>query len=188
MADSYANVTIRHDDAMTVANAVAQMHRFNVISPVDQGSVVVFDRESDVNGELIVDFARIISKDLESTAMAVLNHQDSVLLYWLFDSGKELDTYVSHPTFFGEPMDRGGDAITLGNAWSRHDRVEQLTEILHGDVNATDRLKSETLRHADLVGALGISHWAAGFGYTRLANDDFPDGFPADDTFYTEPG
>lgn len=187
---SYANVTFRHEDAEAVARVIADMHRYVVISPVDKGCVVAFDRESDVNGELIVDFARILSEKIQCVAMAVMNHQDGVLLYWLFDSGKELDSYISRPDFFGgDPMPRGGDAIALAHAWQQYDTVEQIGNILHADEHQqpSKRYPSETLRHGDLADTLGISTWGVGFGYTLLAEDKFPEGFPADDTFYTEP-
>ena len=188
-SNSYTNVTFRHADAMAVAKAVADMHRFNVISPVHKDCVVVFDRASDDNGELIVDFARIVSKTLDTTALAVMNHENSVLLYWLFNGEEELGSYVSRPNFFGgEPIPRGGDAITLANAWGQSHNGERVHEVLHGDAE-TDHgdYESEVHRHKDLVDALGLSHWAVGYGYTRLANDEFPGGFPPDDTFFTEP-
>jgi hypothetical protein len=189
MGHFYTNVTVKHDDAEMVARAVAEMHRYAVIAPPVDGFVMVYDLASERQDGTLFDFARRLSLDLNSIAFAVMNHDDSVLYYWLFDCGQEIDRYNSRPDYF-EPSDdkQGGSASVLATALGCDGVIDELDRILHCDADSEvsdSPYVFEIDRHAELARVLRIPNWGVGYGYSYLADDQLPDGFPADDTYYT---
>lgn len=191
MGRFYTNVTVKHSDAEVVARAVAPLNRFTVVAPPTDGFVVVYDRASERQDDTIIHFARTLSQQLETVALAAMNHDDDILYYWLFDCGAEKDRYNSCPWYFQDTADRppqGGDAKTLASVLGRSNVAERLDHILHcdADPDMEGPYTWQTERHADLVETLGLPKWAVGYGYNYLADEDFPDGFPVDDTYYTE--
>jgi len=191
MGRFYTNVTVKHSDAAKVARAVARLNRFAVIAPPVDGFVVVYDRASERQDDTIIKFARTLSHQLEAVAFAVMNHDDDILYYWLFDCGAEKDTYNSCPWYFqdsADPLPQGGDARSLASLLGRSKAAKRVDDILHcdADPDMEGPYTWQTERHADLVEALGLPKWAVGYGYNYLAENDLPDGFPADDTYYTE--
>lgn len=191
MGRFYTNVTVKHGDAEHVARTVVPLNRFAVIAPPVDGFVVVYDRASERQDDMIIQFARTLSQQLETVAFAVMNHDDDILYYWLFDCGAEQDKYNSCPWYFQdsvEPLPQGGDAKTLASLLGKSRAAKRVDEILHCDADpeVEGPYTWQTERHADLVEALGLPEWAVGYGYNYLADADFPDGFPVDDTYYTE--
>jgi hypothetical protein len=191
MGRFYTNVTVKHSDAEDVARAVAPLNHFAVIAPPVNGFVVVYDRASERQDGTIIHFARTLSQQLETLAFAVMNHDDDILFYWLFDRGTEVDKYNSCPWYFldsVDPLPQGGNANTLASLLGRSEAVMRVDHILHCDADPgiEGPYTSQTDRHEDLVEVLRLPEWAVGYGYNYLADDDLPHGFPVDDTYFTE--
>jgi len=96
----YTNVTVRGPEQAQVAEAVRAARYRAWISPTVDGLTVVCESQSESqNLKTWHNVARKLSLVLSCPALAVLNHDDSVLLYALYDSGGLVDQYDSNPDF-----------------------------------------------------------------------------------------
>ncbi len=139
------------------------------------GCVVVFDRQSEdeSNTELGLD----LSERFNCPVLAVINHDDDVLVYQLFEGASPVDEYCSCPAFFdpAEPESpTGGDVNRLCAAFgstnlSEVDSILRRPSDERGYVFAIDR-------HQDLVRALALPDFAVGASYYYIAEGEFPEG------------
>src|SRR5215469_9831706 len=114
MGAFYTNYTLRAPSQQSVADALAG--RAAIVTPAQDGCVVVFDEESDEqNGEIIAELASRLSGQFQCPLLAVLNHDDDILLYQLYLSGELVDEYNSTPGYFeGDASgSEGGDSQKL---------------------------------------------------------------------------
>jgi hypothetical protein len=117
-----------------------------------------------------------LSEHFKCPVLAVLNHDDSILYFELYESGKKSDEYNSNPAYFGEEAEdngpSGGNAALLAAAFGASD-TNAIEAILRGSeyVFATER-------HQDLAAALGIPEFAVGIGYTYAEAGDPPPWVP----------
>lgn len=187
MGRFYTNVTLRTSDRDRIVETLTGQSKTAYVSRAESGAVVVFERESESQEpELLYELATTLSAQLQCAALAVINHDDSVLLYALFDSGELIDEYNSSPGYFGEAIDvetdgdtddasRGGEAATLAGTFGALDRAISVAGILHSDECGV----VETDRHARLVDVLALPACAAGAGYTTLDHGEYPSGYDA---------
>jgi hypothetical protein len=96
----YTNVTVRGPEQAQVAGAVRAARYRAWISPTITGLTVVCESRSESqNLKTWHAVARKLSLVLNCPALAALNHDDSVLLYALYDRGALVDEYDSNPDF-----------------------------------------------------------------------------------------
>jgi hypothetical protein len=135
--------------------------------------VVVFDAETEAQ-ELttLQDLAGELSRRHHCVTLAVLNHDDGVLRYWLHDDGNVIDEYNSWPGYFsgGDAVPSGGDANALCAAFGVADRAADVERILRAP-----RSSPEVDRHAALVGVLGLPRAAVGTGFEYIAKGELPE-------------
>src|SRR2546423_14770558 len=87
MGNFYTNYTLRGPSQQAVAAALAG--RKATVTPLHGGCVVVFDEASDdQDQERIVELAARLSSELRCPVLAVLNHDDDILWYQLYEFGK----------------------------------------------------------------------------------------------------
>src|SRR4051812_12651514 len=105
MGNFYVNYTIRATNRDEIAKAF--QGRNALLTPEKNGCVVAVDEISDEqNQEVISEVAANISKRFKCPVLAVLNHEDDILWYQLYESGELLDEYDSCPKYFsGEGED-----------------------------------------------------------------------------------
>jgi len=189
MGNTYSNITVRSNDPLAVGKILKSLQRFAVITPDVNDHVVVFDRASDMDLDEMIEIGEAITEKLSTVALAVHVHDDSVLNYWLFENGVQVDRYISKPHYFGPTEDvRGGSPEVVTKAWGLETKQTLIAETLHTDEDAEDRkYVFETDRHYDLVEILGLNMFAVGFGYTYLVDGEYPDGFERNEVYYTEP-
>ncbi len=183
MGNFYANYTVRASDPQQVAAALAG--RTAAVTPVRNDCVVVFDAESENQDiDVISELASQLSGQLSSPVLAVLNHDDDVLWFQLYDKGKLSDEYNSAPSYFDTTGElsppAGGDADKLCAAF-RSTNVRQVETILRNSSFEEDGYVFALHRHIDLVSALGISPFAVGTGYSSLEYEEFPDDLKSED-------
>lgn len=116
MGGFYTNYTLRGPSQKAVASALAG--RKAMISPESSGCVVAYDEASDdQDQEAIAALASHLSGSLHCPVLAVLDHDDDILWYQLYEDGKLTDEYDSTPGYFdptAEPSaPAGGDAQSL---------------------------------------------------------------------------
>src|ERR1017187_6166492 len=106
MGNFYTNYTLRGPSQQSVAAALAG--RSAIVTPAQDGCVVVFDEESDEqNQEIIAELASRLSGELRCSLLAVLNHDDDILWYQLYLSGELVDEYdrsEEHTSELQSPM------------------------------------------------------------------------------------
>jgi hypothetical protein len=162
----YTNITLREADAAKVAAALRGRSAFVASTATD---CVVFDAECEKQDpELLRSVGAHLSRSLRSPALAVMNHDDDVLVYMLFRKGKLLNEYNSNPGFFEDGPDApvGGDASKLCKALGCRD-VARVAQVLQ-ESNDTDRFVFASDRHLELVRALQLPEVAVGLGFDYL--------------------
>ncbi len=175
MGNFYVNFAVKRPDQKRVVEALKRAKRTALVTPVSGEYVVVYDEESDSqNTDVIMAVGKLLSREAGAPVLAVLNHDDDVLCYWLFEGGQMTDTYNSCPDYFGEgdeaaPM--GGGAKRLCTALSAPGASETVESLLKNDeyVFAVER-------HAQLAEALGLPQWSVGSGFGYVDEGELPDG------------
>jgi hypothetical protein len=188
MGRFYANLTLHTTNHAAVEEIARSAGRPTLISPARNGSIVVFDggEESD-DPEFVHAQAELYSGSLDCAALGVINHDDSVLMYALYDRGELCDEYISSPDFFeldedtAAMVEQGGDAAMLARAFAQSSAVVELESILRASPDDEDGYVFETDRHAALVAALSLNPAAVGTGYAELQEGERPAGFSETD-------
>jgi len=99
MGNFYTNYTLRGPDQQAVAKALAG--RSAIVTPAQDGCVVVFDERSDEQEqEVITELAASLSREFGCPVLAVVNHDDDIFWYQLYVSGELADEYDSSPGYF----------------------------------------------------------------------------------------
>lgn len=175
MGNFYVNFTVKCDDPLRCASVLKQAGRKAVITPPLNGTLVVFEEESDSQDPQAIEaVGALLSRGLSAPVLGVLDHDDDILAYWLFEDGRLSDTYDSHPDYFNHTAKRppaGGDAQRLCAAFSvpaAAPRVDAILRDANGYLFAVER-------HEALVAALGLPEYALGMGYEYLSRDECPE-------------
>ena len=181
MGNFYTNYTLKGPSQQVVAAALAG--RPAIVTPDQDGCVVVFDEASDEqDSAVITELASRLSRELRCPVLAVLNHDDDILWYQLYLGGELADEYDSSPGYFdpsAEPSaPAGGDAKRLCQAFGAGDQTA-LEAVLRKSSYDDDGYVFAFERHADSVRVLGIPAWAVGTAYASFERDDFPEGLTA---------
>jgi hypothetical protein len=160
-----------------VAGALRAIGRKAVVGPMVSGWVHFFDSEADEQDTVVIqELAERVSRDLGCLILAVMNHDDDVLYYWLLINGEPRDEYNSNPAWpeeIAEPF--GGDAFELCAACGVPRKTPEVEKILRSEeyLLAFDR-------HQSLVEALG-QKWPYPCGrYRDFESGDVPAGFPGE--------
>ena len=183
MGHFYTNATLKgatHDD---IVKAIQRMGRIAGVSPTVRGLTVVFDQKSERQNGSAYPFLKSLTKKLGCIALYVTNHDDSVLYYRLYDSGEVIDNYDSSPNYFDGPPapPSGGNAEQLCKVFGKPSARKKVQAILEFDSLSeanqdSNRYVFEVDRHRDLARALGLPLITVGFGYTYLAEGNWPKG------------
>jgi len=180
MGNFYSNYTLRGPTQQEVAAALAG--RWAFVTPEQNGCVVAYDEESDEQDMgVLSQLASRLSEQLRCPVLAVLNHDDDILWYQLYQIGELVDEYNSSPAYFEaaeEPSGpAGGDAQKLCSAFGST-RVAEVKSVLEKSNGDGYTFASE--RHEHLARVLGIPLCSVGMGYSYLARGEVPDGLKED--------
>ena len=183
MGNFYVNYTLRGPSQMAVAEALSGHSA--IVTPSHLGCVVAFDETSEMQDErTIMRLALQLSLELHCPVLAVLNHDDDILCYWLYINGRLIDQYNSAPDYFDESADDsnpvGGDAEKLCRAFSAGDAAV-IEAILRKPSGDKDGYLFAIDRHVDLAKALDIPTYGVGFGYTYVERGELPENLQESD-------
>ncbi len=184
MGNFYTNYTVRSTDQAAVASALSG--RSAMITPVLNGSLVVFDEESDSQSPgVLTELGARLSKSLRCPVLAILNHDDDILVYELHESGVKTDAYCSAPGYFGgeDAPPSGGDARKLCAAFGSA-KIDEVAAILHPPDG--ERPTFAVQQHAALVDALATSSYGVGMGFTYVASGELPEDLSEEDLVTVE--
>jgi hypothetical protein len=172
-------------DEQAVRQHLASKGRRAFVSRAEGNALVVFERDSeDQDYAVLRELAADLSTTFTCVALAVMNHDDDVLLYTLYQHGRAIDAYNSAPAYFDEDRsgdDRGGDARRLAEAFNVPDQAPQIEAVLGLEAGADDGIVFETDRHGQLVEALASPKCAVGTGYNYLDAEEYPEDYAAED-------
>jgi len=188
MGNFYTNYTLRGPGQQEVATALAG--RAAIVTPEQDGCVVVFDQQSEEQDQHVIgEVASRLSRRFNCPVLAVLNHDDDIFWYQLFLNGKLADEYDSTPGYFdraAEPSEpAGGDAQKLCSAFESSN-TDEAQEILRRSCFGENGYSFAVERHADLVRVLGIPAFGVGAGYHYMSEGQLPEGLEESDLIWVK--
>jgi hypothetical protein len=175
----YVNYTTCGHDQSAVAKALRSANRKAFVGPTLGTVTVFFDEESDTQDDSVIKgVGTQVSQNLRGCVMAVMNHDDDILFYWLFEAGKLTDEYNSCPGYFtdGANTPAGGDAKKLSAAFGVATKAQQVETILRDEqyVFALDR-------HKALATLLGHPWSYVCMGYNYIQHGSLAEGVNRND-------
>ena len=176
MGKFYVNFSIQSTDQQQIVSILQNAGRLAIVSPAQSGYVVVYDEESDSQAlPPIVQVGELLSKLVNAPTIAVLNHDDRILRYWLFEKGAIVDAYDSRPDYFNKfflDLNEEDDDEMKDIDTTQISRPEKLKDCLKSNLDLAKTKKilrnkypSETTRHRTLATELGLPDWSVGVGY-----------------------
>jgi len=146
---------------------------------------MVFDEEADSQSvEIVFGLGSKLSAEVECPVLAVLNHDDDILMYGLFEDGKLTDHYNAAPDYFdpdGElAKPAGGDAARLAAAFGSNN-AELIEDILRKTSYDESGYIFAIERHTDLAEALGLPDVWVNLGFNYLSQGELPPGLSQED-------
>ena len=190
MGNFYTNFTVRNVDQIRVGDALSGMGRDAYVAPLADGDTVFYDRESDEqNVEIIQDVGKNLSRALDTASLAVLNHDDDILCYWLFMGGELVDDYDSCPSYFEAETNlsppSGGDASKLCEAFGCPENTGQVEEVLQKPSFDEGGFAFAVLRHFAIVNAVRLPTYAVATGFGSIELGELPEGLELTDLIHT---
>ena len=181
MGSFYTSLTIRGAAREEVAKALKG--RKAAISPTIDQYTVVWDSECENQDEAILEkLSARLSSELKSPVLAALNHDDDILMYWLFKDGKKIDEYNSAPGYFdgGDDAPRGGNAVLLADIMSTKSAAKAAEDVLRNEeyVFASER-------HHELLNSLAMPI-AGTIGFRYIEKGEAPEGVGADEILFVQ--
>jgi hypothetical protein len=176
MGSFYTNITLRGPKQEQILSVLHGRDAY--VSPTVNGYTVVYDAQCEEQDlEILSDLAATLSQKLKCPAMAILNHDDDILYYQLYDAGNLVDEYNSAPNYFESAEKssgpKGGDANTLAKIFGGDKTM--IDAVLQKTISA-DGYVFESERHADLVNHLELPQFSVQLGYTYIAEGEVPEG------------
>lgn len=185
MGHFYTNITLAGPTQPRLAEVLRRLEWHAYVSPTVGGVTTVFEFASESQQlDVIKDLATDLSDAFDCPALAVVNHDDSVLYFWLYESGKLTAEYHSCPSYFwGDHLPPRADHVDrLCAAFGAPVARRKVEEILAYDKldpanKGAGRYVWEVERHRDLLAALGLPALSAGVGFCYIRDKDLPEGF-----------
>jgi hypothetical protein len=179
MGTFYGNITLKGPTQERVA--LALRGRRAIVGPIVGDYTVAFDAACDEQEiDEIQALTSRLSRELRCSALAVIVHDDDVLLYFLYHDGELADWYNSSPSYFDfgsteEPQrPAGGNAELLCTTFGVQNR-QQVEGVLR-----KREYVFETDRHEDLVRVLTLPKLAVGKALASFDRGEYPEGLSAE--------
>jgi hypothetical protein len=183
MGNFYTNITLLGPDQDQIVEYLSQQGLTAYVSPTDERATVVYEEQCDTQDTDILErLASRLAAHFDCLALAILNHDDDVLLYRLYAGSGLLDQYDSTPGYFEgeETLPEGGDAAALCKAFGVEQNASAVDAVLH-DENFLFAVE----RHEALVDALNLTDFSVAFGYTTLELGQVPEGMTKEELKHT---
>jgi len=184
MGLSYTNITTYGTTQNDLVWYLSGLRRDAYVSPTVRKATVVYDRKSEDQGPDLGKLAHDISVRFECVALATLLHDGGVFWYQLWNAGQVINEYNSNPGYFTGAvtvMPEGGNAERLSSAFGALDAIKDVDNILklpnYGANKPSEaRRIAPDDRHQELIQALGLPPFAAGFGFDSIKIGQLPQG------------
>lgn len=176
MSEFYANIVLSRDGAAMERDAVALFLKRRpsaaYLARGVRGEIVVFHQDFAAQEAL----AAALSAQFSCAALLAMVFGRSVLLYQLYQQGRQVDSYVSSPAdgleLDGPPPP--GAAAILCAAFSAERFERRVQSILDRVATPDSPYEYAVNRHGDLLGALRLPAIAAGTGFAQIELGDLP--------------
>lgn len=176
MGKFYVNFSVKSTDQQKIAAVLRDAGRVAIVSPPQVGYVVVYDEETDGQAlASIVLIGSLLSQSLDGAVLGILNHDDRILRYWLFEKGAIVDAYDSRPDYFNKfflDLNEEDDDEMKDVDKTQVSRPEKLKDCLKLNLDLVktkkilrNKYSSETTRHQAFAAELGLPDWSVGVGY-----------------------
>ena len=176
MGKFYVNFSVKSTDQQKMAAVLRDSGRIAIVSPPQSGYVIVYDEETDRQAlSSIIQVGTLLSESANAPVLAVLNHDDRILRYWLFEKGAIVDAYDSRPDYFNKfflDLNEEDDDEMKEIDTTQISRPEKLKDCLKLNLDLVKTKKilrnkypSETTRHRAFATELGLPDWSVGVGY-----------------------
>ena len=173
MGSFYTNVTLKGASLEVALGALDGRRAFAAAIGPD---VLVFDEECEEQDvRVLTALCERLSRALHCAAIAVLNHDDDVLLVYAYRDGAPVTDYDSCPGYFSDedsPPSQA-DVAALCAALGASSSEDRVAAILAADF---DEFAFATERHEALFSALGLPQQAVGSGYSYILQGELPPG------------
>ncbi len=178
MSRFYANITLKGPPAEEVIAALREQNISAYVSPTVRGATVVFHEDLQ-NQEQIAGW---LSSKLSCAAILVMAFAEKILLYHLYENGKQTDAYVSSPNdeLQLESPAPPGDAKILCTALEAERFERRVDSILHKESKEGHAYANAINRHGELFQSLGLPLFAAGAGFQSIEIGEMPMGMGFD--------
>ncbi len=208
MGNFYVNVTLKGPTRSDIAAYLEQMGCKAFLTPEVDSVTTVCEEQCDSQDSAVISlFAGKLSEHFRCPAFAVLNHDDDLLAYILYDRGERKHAYTSSPRYFDgrqlgsdfdlpadqfplEPEERdvdpelpaGGDPEALVQSFGESADPAEVARVLRTpSTGSSDKFVFAFERHEALLKALGLPAHALCFGYRYVSRGEFPLGVTRDD-------
>lgn len=182
MGNFYTSVTVRGPRQEEVFAAIHALSYQAFVADTVSGLTVICEQQSDTQDQTTWhNVAKQVSHQLNCPALAVMNHDDDILMYALYAGGKLLDDYNSCPDYWEEgdtpaPPSKS-DAQALCESFGMPGNHLEVERILRADDEQQFVFAYE--RHAALVKALDWPAIPYQKGFDYLMQDGPPAGWRA---------
>ena len=166
MGNFYTNITVLRKSALDAVWVLHQLNREAFVADTG-GACVVYDRDSEgQDGSVLSALAEHIAAELQTTAFAVMNQDDDVLWFQLFD---RTDLLTEHANVAGAPT---ASASILCRAFNRLSSTLRVWFLLRRP------FVFQVKRHEKLAAVLGLPDASVGFGFNYIERGELPQGLP----------
>jgi len=166
----YANITLQTINQQEVALYLNTLQRKAFVLPATKGFVIACDEECDQDNSLLLILTNQLSVQFGCIGIGIINFDDDILWYQLYQNGKLLDEYNSNPDYFENGEHRGpigGNPQILCELFNKPTSIVKVGKILRALPGEGYTFEND--RHSDLAKTLG---WASPYlrlGYKDLA-------------------
>jgi hypothetical protein len=161
----YVHFSVKCPDQKKVCAVLQRAKRSAFVTPPSKGYVVVFEKESEGQDPAAIEKVGVLlSRGTKAPVLTVLNNDDDLLCYWLFENGRRLDFYASDPLLLYDDEDLEESSFPLGDPGD----PERLCAVLSvpKSVKKVQAVLEDTeglavMQHSALMRALGLPSWSA---------------------------
>jgi hypothetical protein len=176
MGSFYTNITLRGPSQEQIVETLTQLRKRAYVSPTINGFTVICEQRCDTQEiSILHSLATSLSARFKCPTLAILNHDDDVLWYGLYNQGRAVDEYDSTPGYFEGRSSRpeGGDANKLCELMGGRNTAK-VKSILRKSSGGLRGYLFAAQRHEDLMRALGMPTFSVGLGYEYIERGELP--------------
>jgi hypothetical protein len=172
MPHTYANLTVV---GPSQADLVAHLKRVGTVayvSPTVKGATVIYHEDLASQQPLAAE----LSEAFACPVLLVMTYATRVLLYELYESGRQTDAYVSEPHEDLALDPPPGDAGRLADVFNKPSAARRVETILRKLATPGSPYEHAGNRHGDLVTALGLPVLAVAASFGLIEMGELPGG------------